>query len=106
MVVGWTCDQYMMLIFNDGLRGKWQLLYCRYIIITADFAALQPGVVIHAAFCFGGALSGAAVSRGFNIETVTAGSKPSNRFSYVSAWNPEVSFKTGSFLYLFVEPQL
>ena len=65
---------------HNGLRSKWQLLHCRYIIITAKLAALQPGVVlvIHVAFCFGGAFSGAAVSRGFNIETVTAGLEPCN----------------------------
>ena len=78
VVVGWACDQCMIFILNDGLQSKWQQLYCRYIIITADFAGLQPDVVIHVALCFGGTLSGAAVSHGFNIETVTAGSEPCN----------------------------
>ena len=66
---------------------------CRYIIITAKLAALQPGVVlvIHVAFCFGGAFSGAAVSRGFNIVTVTAGSEPCNQSSYVSVWYPDMT---------------
>ena len=105
VVVGWTCDQYMMLIFNDGLRSKWQLLYCCYIIITADFAALQPGVVTHAAFSFGGGFEWCGCISRFNIETVTAGSEPCNWFPYVSVWNLEVRLKTGGFLCLSVEPQ-
>ena len=65
-------------MMGSGENGNCCIAATFSSIIRAYFTALQPGVVIDAAFRFGEALSGEAVSRGFNIETVTAGLEPCN----------------------------